>query len=492
MRSAVKRLARYAVCVALVMILFLCGAAEAYAITTEFMVPTISTSFTPDNCIYKSPNLNIMVSKWSYGWVADLLNDNRDLDALLAELNANFTVSPTTSKEAIMGIYMEGAPITARNAADIAAGNWKRVELYYENFLAGGSIPRGAMMPNVAKSADADALAALADAGVTADAAVVEVSGFDMASAKFILYEKEFKFLRGKTVSAYKFLPDLKKFVSIPEVYFDSYDRNFLELHDLQLAEADVNGIYVALGQTLPAELTLTAAEAADLRANPPKEPAVLVNSLKTVEWRFLAGEAPEGFSPEAVTSVEGTEVTVDFAYSGLLPEGTEVTVEIPTETAYADGTELFFYYCDLDTQTRELVSRGTAQGGKVTFAIGHCSVYVITAEDHGAAYQPEVKQESSSGTGDVQDAPAVSVPDGTEKADDIKKPEGDGALPGEPIPTIGAITEKTENGDVVTGGISTTGVTDAASGLPVWVIAAAVCGAAVLAAAVFLKGKKK
>lgn len=493
MRSVVKRLARGAVCAALALMLFLHGAAEASAITTKFMVPTISNAFTPDNCIYKSPNQNIMVSKWGYGWVVDILNTNRDLGSLLAELNANFTVSPTTSKEAIMGIYMEGEPVTAQNAADMAAGNWKRVELYYENFLAGGSLPRGHMLPNVAKSADGDTLAALADAGVTADAAVVEVSGFDMAKANFILYEKEFKFLRGKTVSAYKFLPDLKKFVPVPEVYFDSYDRNFLELHDLQLAESDVNGIYVVLGQTLPAEAVITAEEAVDLRKNPPKEPAVLTNAENTVAWTFPTGEAPEGFTAEAeVTADGGAEVTVDFAYSGLLPEGTEVTVTVPAgQTAFADGTPLFFYYCEPDTGMHELVSRGVCQGGQVTFAIGHCSAYVITAEDHGERWQPEVKPEAPApGEAPAPDAPAPDAPGAS-----ITFPDAP-AVPGEkPVdaPPAADGDKKPAEGDTVTDSVLTIGATEPVKGAvsPLAWAGAAAAVAAVIAVALLRKKRK-
>ena len=85
MKTVGRRLMKAAVCAVLALTLFVHGGAEASAITTKFMVPTISNSFTPDNCIYKSPNLNIMVCKWGYGWVVDILNTNRDLGSLLAE-----------------------------------------------------------------------------------------------------------------------------------------------------------------------------------------------------------------------------------------------------------------------------------------------------------------------------------------------------------------------------------------------------------------------
>ena len=504
MKTVVRRLMKAAGCAVLALTLFVHGGAEVSAITTKFMVPTISNSFTPDNCIYKSPNLNIMVSKWGYGWVVDILNTNRDLGSLLAELNANFTVSSTTSKEAIMGIYMEGEPVTAQNAADMAAGNWKRVELYYENFLAGGSLPRGYMLPDVAKSADADTLAALADVGITADAAVVEVSGFDMAKANFILYEKEFKFLRGKTVSAYKFLPDLKKFVPVPEVYFDSYDRNFLELHDLQLAESDVNGIYVVLGHALPAETVITAEEAVDLRENPPKEPAVLTNTEHTVAWTFPAGEAPEGFTAEAAVTAAGDgEVSVDFAYSGLLPEGTEVTVSIPAaQTAFAEGTPLFFYYCEPDTGMRELVSRGVCQGGQVTFAIGHCSAYVITAEDHGERWQPEVKPEvpapgevpAPDEPGKPGGVPAPDVPAPDAPSASITFPDAP-AVPGEKpggAPSAADGDKKPSEGDAVTDSVLTVGATEPAKGAVSPLVWAGAAAAIAAVAAVIFRRKRK
>lgn len=513
MRSVAKRLARGAVCAALVMILFLHGAVEASAITTKFMVPTISNAFTPDNCIYKSPNLNIMVSKWGYGWVVDMLNTANDIDGLLAELNANFTVPASSSKEAIMGIYMEGAPITAQNAADIAAGGWKRVELYYEEFMISGSLPRGIMEPRVAKIDDTAVQAVLTDAGITADTAVLEVAGLDMEKASVIFYEKEFKFLRGKSVSAYKFLPDLKKFVPVGDSHFDSFGRNFLDMYDLQNAEADVNGIYVALGQTLPAEAVITAEDAVELRKNPPKEPAVLTNDAETVAWRFAEGEVPEGFTAEAeVTADGGAEVTVDFAYSGLLPVGTEVTVQIPVaQTAFAEGTPLCFYYCDPDAQVWELVSRSVVQEGKVTFEIGHCSVYVITSEDHGERWQPPV-QESASDAGGA-DAPGATqkpgevapAPDAPGKPGEMTAPDAPSesitfpsvpAVPGEKpgaTPPASGKDEKPAEGDTVTDPVITIGAIEepgkAANPL-MWAGIGAACAAVI--AVVILRKKRK
>lgn len=88
------------------------------------------------------------------------------------------------------------------------------------------------------------------------------------------------------------------------------------------------------------------------------------------------------------VAVINKTEVSVDFAYSGELPDNTEVTVHIPEgETDYQDGDALYLYYCNPDTNEREYVGEGIYQGGQVTFKLYHCSEYIITSVNHGASY---------------------------------------------------------------------------------------------------------
>lgn len=41
--------------------IFLQSTTDVFDINTRFDVPGIESDWTPDNCLYKSPNLNIMV-----------------------------------------------------------------------------------------------------------------------------------------------------------------------------------------------------------------------------------------------------------------------------------------------------------------------------------------------------------------------------------------------------------------------------------------------
>lgn len=441
MKTNRKTLLKAIMCFILSMTLFLQGSMNVFAINTKFDVPTIEKDWTPDNCKYKSPNLNIMVCKWGYGLVADVLNTS-NIDTLLAELHAN--VSPAGNSRSILGIYMEGAGLSETNAADIANAGWTEVELYYESFLVAGSAPTGAMTPSVAKTTDENAMTILSEAGITENIAMVSVSGVNMTWANYILHEAEFNFLKGKTLYSYKFIADLGVFVPIEETYFGTYGANFLELYDLQKAEEDVNGIYVTLTQSLPETVVVSADQVNVLReaasVTPPasevstkpstpsqnepatesetvsdnetvtesetitetvaeNEPAtdekmpevsketegtsalVVANTDDTVEWKFANGQGPENFTAEAtVKAISETEVSVDFAYSGMLPEGTEVTVKVPNDNVnYQEGDTLYLYYCNPETSQRDFVDEGEYVGSKVTFKINHCSEYVIT-----------------------------------------------------------------------------------------------------------------
>ena len=446
MKSNRNTLLNVVACIALSMTLFLQGSMNVFAVTTEFDVPDIEKEWTPDNCIYKSPNLNIQVCKWGYGLVADVLNTS-DIDTLLAELHAN--VSTAGNKRSILGIYMEGAGLSEANAADITNAGWTEVDLYYNTFFVGGSAPTGAMTPSVAKTTDENAMTILAEAGITENIAMVNVSDVKMTWANYILYETEFSFLKGKQLHSYKFINDLGVFVPIEETYFGSYSANFLELYDLQKAEADVNGIYVTLTQSLPDSIVVSADQIVILRetasVTPPtvdssanssqNEGAVIptdpeisqetqqsesegpvkeqendaekqesntkeqesnaeekgsgnqeaesqsVIESNTVKWNFPNGQAPASFTADAVVKlISETEVSVDFAYSGPLPEGTEVTVNISKDNvSYQEGDTLYLYYCNPETSQRDFVSAGKYQDSQVTFKIYHCSEYVIT-----------------------------------------------------------------------------------------------------------------
>jgi len=108
----------------------------------------------------------------------------------------------------------------------------------------------------------------------------------------------------------------------------------------------------------------------------------VVVNTDDTVEWKFKNGQSPENFTAEAIVKViSETEVSVDFAYSGLLPEGTEVTVNIPNDNVnYQEGDVLYLYYCNPETNQRDYVGEGRYQESQAAFKINHCSEYVISS----------------------------------------------------------------------------------------------------------------
>lgn len=429
------------------------GTIDVFAISTKFDVPDIEQDWTPENCLYKSPNLNIQVCNWSYGLVADVLNTS-NMDALISELHAN--VSPGGYRRAVLGMYMEGAGLSAANASAIANAGWTEVDLYYDTFFIGGSAPTAAMNPSVVKTVNESAMTILAEAGITDNVAMFSVSDVNMAWAGIIIYEPEFKFLRGKSLYSYKFMEELGVFVPIAETYFGSYGTNFLEVFDLQKAEATIDGTYVTLTQSLSEELVVSAEEVDILRESqqtdstadtivtefentrnpetgkpvkkqektvedkPIEEPGTteesretagekgaeeeqdivniekesLFNSEKTVEWKFAGGHMPDGFTTEAtVKALSKNEVSVEFSFSGALPKDTEVTIEIPDKNiVYDEGSILYFYYCNPENGNREYVSEGRYKEKKVTFTINHCSAYVIT--DIGTAEAKQAEQE--------------------------------------------------------------------------------------------------
>lgn len=378
------RLWKVLICFVLLVGVFFQGSLRASAINTVFMVPPINKDYVHHNTLYLSPNYNISACQWGYGTTVDILNTTGNVDGLLAEVFANVT---PTGGQRIMGFYMEGAGFSAANAADIVANGWAKVEMYYETFMV-SCTPAGAMRPNIEIVENEQIGNVLNGAGFTEQFAVMEVTEVNSSWAYLLKYDESFSFLRGTDVHVYKFQPDLGVFLPVQEVYFDSYDRNFLEWDNPELVDPVIDGLYVAVGQALPEELVYTTEAAAELRANPPLIP----NTEGTVQWKMAPGLVPENFTAEAVVApVDEAEVSVDFAYSGELPEGTEVTVQIPQETVtYTDGMELFLYFCNPENEMREFVSSGTYQEQQVTFAIEHCSAYVITSEDHGESYMPE------------------------------------------------------------------------------------------------------
>ena len=429
-----KSVLRIFLCAVLVFGMVCQGSLKASAINTVFMVPPIDATYVHHNTIYLSPNYNITAIQSSYGTNADILNTTGNISALLAELNANVT---PTGDNRIIGMYMEGAGLSDANAATIRNGGWNKVEMYYDTYFVAG-LPNGAMHPNIQLVDNESIRTVLGRNGFENEFAVLEVTGVNSSWAYLIKYDPGLAFLHGTDVHVYKYQPDLAVFLEVEEVYFDSYDTNFMEWDNPELVDPEINGFYVAVGEALPEAVVCTPDEAAELRANPP----VVSNIEGNVLWKMVPGLIPENFTAEAVVEpASETEVSVSFEYSGELPEGTEVTVQIPQETVtYAEGAELYLYYCNPDTGLREFVSSGTYAQQQVTFAIYHCSDYVITSENHGESYLPEPEVEETTApteettvppTTEPETIPATEVPtvEETQPAPEVEQPGLDGGI---------------------------------------------------------------
>ncbi len=382
--------------IALLVTMLLQAPMVAQAANTVFMVPEISATWDPPGMVWKSPALDALAYKGSGGFCADIIN-NRGLKAAVADLNAN--VSAGDYRLSILGIYPEDDVLTDEIMQMIAAEGWTRIEVYYPTFEITGSPQCAGMTPSIAKTEDTALTQLLADAGYTNQVATVKIEGVTMSDPWVILYEPEFSFLRGGTCQGYKYIPDIQKFVPGLTALYDGYNRNFMDMENLAVADGEVNGTYVVATQALPADLVITTADIQPLRdqlkqqeeenkkdeqTDGATENAITVTSEdESVAWTFANGEAPENFTAEAKVEVSNEkEIKVDFDYSGKLPEGTQVTIQLPEGApANKDGETLYFYYHDQDTDTLEFVSEGTAKDGKVTFDINHCSEYIITTE---------------------------------------------------------------------------------------------------------------
>lgn len=367
----------------------------AQAANTVFMVPEISTTWDPPGMLYKSPSLDVLAYKGPPGVVADIIN-NRGLVAALTDLNAN--VSPTDYGVSVLGIYPEGEALTDEVMKMIADAGWTKVEVYYPTFLLSGNPNCGGMTPLVVKTENEDLNGLLASAGYTEQVAVFKVEGVTFSEPRMIFYEPDFSFLRGGVCTMYKYIPDIQKFVTGPTAMYDGYDRNFMDIENLHLADGEVNGTYAVVTQPLPAELVISTEEIQPLRdqleqaeiqtsenAENQDDTNVVTVSDKDegVKWYFTNGVIPENFTSEAKIEIASDKgIKVDFAYSGKLPEGTKVTITLPNDaTEYKEGKTFYFYYYNPDTKGYEYVSEGVAKNGEVTFDIEHCSEYLITPE---------------------------------------------------------------------------------------------------------------
>lgn len=367
----------------------------AQAANTVFMVPEISTTWDPPGMLYKSPNLDVLAYKGPPGVVADIIN-NRGLVAALTDLNAN--VSPTDYGVSVLGIYPEGEALTDEVMKMIADAGWTKVEVYYPTFLLSGNPNCGGMTPLVEKTENEDLNGLLASADYTHQVAVFKVEGVTFSEPLMIFYEPDFSFLRGGACTMYKYIPDIQKFVTGPTAMYDGYDRNFMDIENLHLADGEVNGTYAVVTQPLPAELVISTEEIQPLRdqleqaeiqtsenaENQDDNKVVTVSDKdEGVRWYFTNGVVPENFTSEAKIEIASDKgIKVDFAYSGKLPEGTKVTITLPNDaTEYKEGKSFYFYYYNPDTKGYEYVSEGVAKNGEVTFDIEHCSEYLITPE---------------------------------------------------------------------------------------------------------------
>ena len=330
----------------------------AQAANTVFMVPEISTTWDPPGMLYKSPNLDVLAYKGPPGVVADIIN-NRGLVAALTDLNAN--VSPTDYGVSVLGIYPEGEALTDEVMKMIADAGWTKVEVYYPTFLLSGNPNCGGMTPVVEKTENEDLNGLLASADYTHQVAVFKVEGVAFSEPLMIFYEPDFSFLRGGACTMYKYIPDIQKFVPGPNAMYDGYDRNFMDIENLHLADGEVNGTYAVVTQPLPAELVISTEEIQPLRdqleqaeiqtsENAENQDDINVVTVSDkdegVRWYFTNGVIPENFTSEAKIEIASDKgIKVDFAYSGKLPEGTKVTITLPNDaTEYKEGKTCYFY----------------------------------------------------------------------------------------------------------------------------------------------------
>lgn len=218
--------------------------------------------------------MDVLAYKDPPGVAADIIN-NRGLLAALTDLNAN--VSPTDYGVSVLGIYPEGEALTD------------------------------------------EVMKMIADAGYTEQVAVFKVEGVTFSEPLMIFYEPDFSFLRGGACTMYKYIPDIQKFVPGPNAMYDGYDRNFMDIENLHLADGEVNGTYAVVTQPLPAELVISTEEIQPLR-----------DQLEQAE--IQTSENAEKQDDNKVVTASDKGIKVDFAYSGKLPEGTKVTITLPND----------------------------------------------------------------------------------------------------------------------------------------------------------------
>lgn len=243
----------------------------------------------------------------------------------------------------------------------IAAEGWTRIEVYYPTFLLTGSPKCAGMTPVIEKIEDTALTQLLTTAGYTNQVATFKVEGVTMSDPWVILHEPAFSFLRGGTCTGYKYIPDIQKFVSGLTVIHDGYDRDFMDMENLAAADGNPNGTFVVVTQPLPADLVITAAEIQPLRDQLKQEEESEKENQDSTQAEDMIGTEDSNENKITVTSKDET-VAWTFA-NGAVPE--KFTAEAKLEVMSA----------------KEFVSEGTAKDGKVTFAIDHCSEYIITTE---------------------------------------------------------------------------------------------------------------
>lgn len=342
----------------LVAMLLLQNPLSALAANTVFMVPEISADWEPPGTVWKSPALDALAYRGSGGFVADIIN-KRGLVAAVSDLNAN--VSAGDYSLSILGIYPEGEALTDEIMQMIAAEGWTRIEVYYPTFLLTGSPKCAGMTPVIEKTEDTALTQLLTTAGYTNQVATFKVEGVTMSDPWVILHEPAFSFLRGGTCTGYKYIPDIQKFVPGLTAIYDGYDRGFMDMENLAAADGNPNGTFVVATQPLPPDLVITTAEIQPLRDQLKQEEESEKENQDSTQAEDMIGTEDSNENKITVTSKDET-VAWTFA-NGAVPE--KFTAEAKLEVMSA----------------KEFVSEGTAKDGKVTFAIDHCSEYIITTE---------------------------------------------------------------------------------------------------------------
>lgn len=118
-----------------------------------------------------------------------------------------------------------------------------------------------------------------------------------------------------------------------------------------------------------------------------------LFDEAGCVKWHFPEVTKSINFITETIiTRNKLGEIYVEFIQEGELPGPGEVTIFLNSDiNPFKEGDEVRLYYINPVTQLNEFVETGVVENNSLTFAMEHCSLYLITTTDYGESYVPDV-----------------------------------------------------------------------------------------------------